>query len=230
LSVQVDIILMDPSQVIDLVSFLNGVVVGGQNISVTLLNSTTEQHALVNKKLGTVDVPHFSGSKRIPERFRILKSVPKLVDSAAPRTYATLLDDSVARESLVDMLKELMRLQKRAIAENNTKAKKRLVMGLRETNRSLRAHKAKMVVMANNLDDYGVIDEKLQEILDMAEEQEIPILFELSKRALGKAIGKPIKVAVIAVQNADGANQQFKKLATMAKRVKADAHSDPFAG
>lgn len=69
-----------------------------------------------------------------------------------------------------------------------------------------------MVVMANNLDQYGVIDEKLQEIIDLAKEHGVPLFFEFTKRTLGKALGKSIKIAVVGIQSADGAHQPFKKL------------------
>ena len=72
-----------------------------------------------------------------------------------------------------------------------------------------------MVVMANNLDQYGVIDEKLQEIIDLAKSENVPLFFEFTKRSLGKAIGKSIKIAVIGIQNADGAHQPFKKAQLM---------------
>ena len=52
--------------------------------------------------------------------------------------------------------------------------------------------------MANNLDDqYGAIDDKLQEVLDLCHKEEIPVLFELNKKGIGKALGKTIKVAVV---------------------------------
>lgn len=77
----------------------------------------------------------------------------------------------------------------------------------------------KMVVMANNLDQYGVIDEKLQEIIDLAKSEGVPLFFEFTKRSLGKAIGKSIKIAVVGIQNADGAHQAFKKLNALASRI-----------
>jgi len=52
----------------------------------------------------------------------------------------------------------------------------------------------------------------------LSKQNEIPILFELNKRRLGKAIGKTIKVSVVAVQNADGAHEKFKKLKNFAKK------------
>ena len=85
--------------------------------------------------------------------------------------------------------------------------------------RGIRAHKVKMVVMAKNLDQYGAIDAKLQEILDLARAEELPVVFELNKRKLGKALGKSIKVSVVGIQNADGAHEQFKKLKKMTGAV-----------
>jgi selenocysteine insertion sequence-binding protein 2 len=110
------------------------------------------------------------------------------------------------------MLGELMRLQERSKDDKNARARRRLVMGLREVARGIRAHKVKMVVMANNLDEYGAIDAKLQEILEIARAEDVPVVFEFNKRKLGKAIGKSIKVSVVGVQSADGAQEQFKKL------------------
>ena len=82
-----------------------------------------------------------------------------------------------------------MRLQKRAVEDKNAKARRRIVMGLREVARGIRAHKVKMVVMANNLDEYGAIDQKLQEIIDLADAEDVPLFFEFTKRSLGKAVG-----------------------------------------
>ena len=102
-------------------------------------------------------------------------------------------NNDIVKPLLVEMLGELMRLQLRALHDKNAKnakARRRIVIGLREVARGIRANKVKMVVMANNLDEYGAIDDKLQEILDLAAEKEVPVLFELSKRVLGKALSK----------------------------------------
>lgn len=161
-------------------------------------------------------VPLMSGDKIIPERFAACKRVPKVANVGQPRGYARLVPDERVLALLKTMLAELMRLQKRALEDKNYKAKRRLVMGLREVHRGLRANKMKMVVMANNLDDYGVLDEKIQEILDVSREREVPVFFEFTKRSLGKAIGKNLKMAVVGVQNVDGANQEYKKLVARA--------------
>jgi selenocysteine insertion sequence-binding protein 2 len=74
-----------------------------------------------------------------------MKRVPKIPNAPGPRHYAAIVNDERVKPLLSEMLGELMRLQKRAIEEKNTKAKRRLVMGLREVARGIRAHKGKLV-------------------------------------------------------------------------------------
>jgi selenocysteine insertion sequence-binding protein 2 len=208
------------------VDAFNGMVVGGQTVSASLSESECPGYEL---NVGQSDAapsitpsaptPMFSGEKLIPERFAECKRVPKVPNDGTPRTYATLTNDDSVKVLLIEMLGELMRLQRRAIENKNAKARRRIVMGLREVARGIRSHKVKMVVMANNLDEYGVIDEKLQEILDLSHEEGVPVFFEFSKRGLGKAFGKTIKIAVAGIQNADGAHQQFKKLITLSPKA-----------
>lgn len=203
----------------------NGMTIGGQTISASMPGTTADDgdaaapsiaETTSEEKDDAAPGPMFSGNKRIPERFAECKRVPKIPNSGEPRKYATLLDDETVKPLLLETLAELMRLQKRAVEDKNAKARRRIIMGLREVARGIRARKVKMIIMANNLDEYGVIDEKLQEILDSAHEEGVPVFFEFSKRQLGKAVGKSIKVAVVGIQNADGAHQQFKKLQKIA--------------
>ncbi len=181
---------------------------------------TDSDEETLSKKARTDDAsPLYSGDKLIPERFAEAKRVPKIPNAPGPREYAKQMNDEQVKPLLTEMLGELMRLQKRAVEENNTKAKRRLVMGLREVARGIRSHKVKMVIMANNLDEYGAIDTKLQEIIDLAHNEEVPLFFEFTKRTLGKALGKSIKIAVVGIQNAEGAHQPFKKLVSLASKI-----------
>jgi len=156
--------------------------------------------------------PMFSGDKVIPERYAECKRAPKVPTKGIPRAYATKIDDDTVIPLISEMLGELMRLQIRSKDDKNARARRRLVMGLREVARGIKSHKVKMVIMADNLDEYGAIDDKLQEILDLAEKEDVPVFFELSKRRLGKALGKTIKVAVVGIYSADGAHPQYKQL------------------
>lgn len=193
---------------------IHGLVIGGVTVSAAVASAMSAGPS-ENPKEGSQEQqnppPIYSGDKLIPERFAECKRVPK-IPNAGPRSYAVKINDDRAVPLLIEMLGELMRLQERSKDDKNARARRRLVMGLREVARGIRAHKVKMVVMANNLDEYGAIDAKLQEILEIASAEEVPVVFEFNKRKLGKAIGKSIKVSVVGIQSADGAQEQFKKL------------------
>ena len=247
LSIQFD--ASNPLSSLNAAEGLSGIVVGGQIIATSLPGQPQqgetknvevsdsvgekrkqpkpdtlplESASDAGKKARTDDkAPLYSGDKLIPERFAEMKRVPKIPNAPGPREYAgSGANDEQVKPLLTEMLGELSRLQKRAMEENkNTKTRRRLVMGLREVARGIRSHKVKMVVMANNLDQYGAIDAKLQEIIDLAKAEGVPVFFEFTKRTLGKALGKTIKIAVVGIQSADGAHQQFKKLNTIAARL-----------
>ena len=196
---------------------IHGIVRGGETIEAEIFapdNATANNMRATNNASDDAEKPKpmLSGDKVIPERYAECKRAPKVPNKGIPRAYATKIDDDNVVPLINEMLGELMRLQLRSKDDKNARARRRLVMGLREVARGIKSHKVKMVIMADNLDEYGAIDEKLQEILDLAEKEDVPVFFELSKRRLGKALGKSIKVAVVGIYSADGAYQQFKQL------------------
>uniref|UniRef100_A0A7S1B9S1 RRM domain-containing protein n=1 Tax=Corethron hystrix TaxID=216773 RepID=A0A7S1B9S1_9STRA len=231
---------VEERKILDLVKNLDGKLVAGENIEVECQvspaeNMQFEKPSLEKEKKNRyisqnnpepINQPMYSvNGKKIPDRFAICKRVPKIPNSAPARNYALKFEDTVTPKSLViEMLGELMRLQARSKNDVNARSRRRLVMGLREVARGIRSHKIKMVIMACNLDEYGAIDCKLQEIINLAEENDAPIIFELTKRAIGKALGKSIKIGVVGIQNADGAHPQFKKLV---KLVSTSVRSPP---
>jgi selenocysteine insertion sequence-binding protein 2 len=200
----------------------DGMIIGGLTVSAVLCEGSDSKVDVARESASPANNDPktlFSGDKIIPERFAECKRVPKIVNQEATRKYATVATDETIKPLLVEMLGELTRLQRRSVDDKNAKARRRIVMGLREVARGIRSHKVKMVVMANNLDEYGIIDETLQDIIDLSQTEGIPVFYDLSKRALGKALGKSIKVAVAGVQNADGAHSQFKKLTKYASAL-----------
>jgi selenocysteine insertion sequence-binding protein 2 len=223
-AIQIYFSTIDEAQ--DAIKGFKGMLIGGQTVTATMDGSNTDtgtvklpNEADATGKCNNGPSPMYSGDKLISERFAECKRVPKILNqSVDPRPYAKLVSDAEIKPKIIEMLAELMRLQRRAMEENNTKAKRRLVMGLREVARGIRSHKVKLVIMANNLDEYGAIDKTVQDIIDLARNEEVPIYYELNKRSLGKAVGKSIKVAVVGVQNADGAHQQYKALMNYAAK------------
>jgi selenocysteine insertion sequence-binding protein 2 len=189
-------------------------------LSSELFNNNKEMEAVKTTNNLDTSEPMFSkGGKLIPERWAECKRVPKIGSCASKPVYVQLLDDDAASQLLFDMLGSLMSYQLRSKDDVNARSRRRLVLGFREVARGLRANKIKLVVLANNLDEYEAVGEKTQEVLDACQATGTPILFELSKRQLGKALGKTIKVSVVGVQNVDGAHEQFKKLKALAENI-----------
>eukprot|EP00957_Ditylum_brightwellii_P131185 10005905-Ditylum_brightwellii.AAC.1 len=83
----------------------------------------------------------YSGDKIIPEKYAACKRAPKIPNKGQPRSYATQINNENAKPLLTEMLGELMRLQLRNKDDKNARARRRLVMGLREVARGIRAHK-----------------------------------------------------------------------------------------
>ena len=91
-----------------------------------------------------------------------------------------------------------------------SKVKKRLCKGLREVYRGCRAGKAKVVFLANNLEDSNAVNDKVLEILEACKGNEIPVLCCFNARKLGKLIGVNLKVSVLAVESMEGCEVQWK--------------------
>lgn len=135
------------------VSGFSGMIIGGQIIAATIDTDRmdVDYTPVINAAAGPSTTekepePLFSGDKRIPDRFAECLRAPKVPVTSGPRKYATLLNDETVKPLIIEMLGELMRLQKRAIDDKNAKARRRLVMGFREVARGVRARKVKLVV------------------------------------------------------------------------------------
>ncbi|KAF0685621.1 Aste57867_22520 [Aphanomyces stellatus] len=142
--------------------------------------------------------------------------VRKLPNAQAIREYVDqAIDVGGEFENLVTaFLGRLMSLQERARLTNPLKAKKtrRLVFGLREVKRGLKNGKIMCLMVAYNIDECaaeGGLDDKVIELIDLARVLKITVIFSLSKRKLGKALLKSIRVSCVGIYNVDGANDMW---------------------
>jgi selenocysteine insertion sequence-binding protein 2 len=81
--------------------------------------------------------------------------------------------------------------------------------------RGIRSNSVKMVIIAPNIDPSGApgaLDEKVEEILSAARNKAVPIVCALSKRRLGKALGKGIKVSIVGIYSFEGAHELRKQI------------------
>jgi ribosomal protein L7Ae-like RNA K-turn-binding protein len=72
--------------------------------------------------------------------------------------------------------------------------------------------KCRLVCLAPNTELSEEIDEKLNEIISLARRLEIPLLYCLSKKQLGKALQMSLKQTIVAILDPNGVYDLFKKI------------------
>ncbi|TYZ63627.1 hypothetical protein PybrP1_008990 [[Pythium] brassicae (nom. inval.)] len=88
-------------------------------------------------------------------------------------------------EVVVSLLKRLASLQERAHQQNplQSKRSRRFVLGLHEVRRGLLVNKIQLLLVATDVEECGVLDEKLAEIVAIAKREDVPLLFPMSSSA-----------------------------------------------
>ncbi|KAK7095902.1 uncharacterized protein [Littorina saxatilis] len=146
------------------------------------------------------------------------------------REYCTQILDKDIDTCCTSLLHELVRFQDRMYHKDPTKAKgkRRVVLGLREVTKHLKLKKIKCVVISPNLEKIqskGGLDEALNNILNMCQEQNVPFVFALGRRALGRACAKLVPVSVAGIFNYEGCEEKFNQLISLTHKGR-EAYSD----
>ncbi|XP_054583054.1 selenocysteine insertion sequence-binding protein 2 isoform X8 [Eptesicus fuscus] len=151
-------------------------------------------------------------------------SCPK-IHSRRFRDYCSQVLSKEVDACVTELLKELVRFQDRMYQKDPVKAKtkRRLVLGLREVLKHLKLRKLKCVIISPNcekIQSKGGLDDTLHTIIGYACEQNIPFVFALNRKALGRSLNKAVPVSVVGIFSYDGAQDQFHKMVelTMAAR------------
>ncbi|XP_041841870.1 selenocysteine insertion sequence-binding protein 2-like [Melanotaenia boesemani] len=141
------------------------------------------------------------------------------------REYCNQVLSKEIDESVTLLLQELVRFQERIYQKDPTKAKskRRLVMGLREVTKHMKLHKIKCVIISPNCEKIqakGGLDEALYNVIAMAREQEIPFVFALGRKALGRCVNKLVPVSVVGIFNYSGAEGLFNRLVSLTEEAR----------
>ncbi|KAG2470631.1 SBP2L protein, partial [Polypterus senegalus] len=141
------------------------------------------------------------------------------------REYCNQVLSKEIDESVTVLLQELVRFQERVYQKDpvKAKAKRRLVMGLREVTKHMKLHKIKCVIISPNcekIQSKGGLDEALYNVIAMAREQEIPFVFALGRKALGRCVNKLVPVSVVGIFNFSGAETLFNKLVSLTEEAR----------
>ncbi|XP_051497834.1 selenocysteine insertion sequence-binding protein 2 isoform X2 [Apus apus] len=147
---------------------------------------------------------------------QLTSSLPK-IHSRNFRDYCSQVLSKEVDSCVTDLLKELVRFQDRLYQKDPVKAKikRRLVMGLREVLKHLKLKKLKCVIISPNcekIQSKGGLDETLHNIINCACEQNIPFVFALNRKALGRCLNKAVPVSVVGIFSYDGAQDHFHRM------------------
>ncbi|CAL8352976.1 unnamed protein product [Merluccius merluccius] len=141
------------------------------------------------------------------------------------REYCNQVLNKEIDESVTLLLQELVRFQERVYQKDpaKAKAKRRLVMGLREVTKHMKLSKIKCVIISPNCEKIqakGGLDEALYNVIAMAREQEIPFVFALGRKALGRCVNKLVPVSVVGIFNFSGAEALFNQLVSLTEEAR----------
>ncbi|XP_050768688.1 selenocysteine insertion sequence-binding protein 2 isoform X5 [Gymnogyps californianus] len=163
---------------------------------------------------------------------QLTSNLPK-IHSRNFRDYCSQVLSKEVDSCVTDLLKELVRFQDRLYQKDPVKAKikRRLVMGLREVLKHLKLKKLKCVIISPNcekIQSKGGLDETLHNIIDCACEQNIPFVFALNRKALGRCVNKAVPVSVVGVFSYDGAQDHFHRMVQLTTEARK-AYKDMIA-
>lgn len=121
-----------------------------------------------------------------------------------------------------DLISALLHFQIRAYKKDPYKAKKtrRLVLGLREVAKAVRLKKAKLVVLARNLEVFEEEDglsNQVHVLVQEAQENGILLLIALTRASLGKILGGGKQMGAVAIVDFSGAEEKYRAVTRIAQ-------------
>ncbi|KFV11701.1 Selenocysteine insertion sequence-binding protein 2, partial [Pterocles gutturalis] len=163
---------------------------------------------------------------------QLTPNLPK-IHSRNFRDYCSQVLSKEVNSCVTDLLKELVRFQDRLYQKDPVKAKikRRLVMGLREVLKHLKLKKLKCVIISpdcEKIQSKGGLDETLHNIIDCACEQNIPFVFALNRKTLGRCVNKAVPVSVVGIFSYDGAQDHFHRMVQLTTEARK-AYKDMIA-
>jgi ribosomal protein L7Ae-like RNA K-turn-binding protein len=156
---------------------------------------------------------------------KLEEQVKQKIHNKKFREYCNQITNKEIDEVCSFLLHEIVRFQDRLYHKNPAKAKtkRRYVMGIREVTKHLKLHKLKCVILAPNcekIQSKGGLDDAINQIIQKAMEQNVPFVFALGRKGLGKAVNKLVPISVVGIFDYSGAEEYFRRLVDLANNAK----------
>lgn len=125
------------------------------------------------------------------------------------------------------LVQDIVRFQDRQFAKDpvKAKAKKRYVVGLREIKKFLQVKKITLLLLAPDVETVklkGGLDDTIEELIRLAQENEIPYAFTMNRWKLGKSCLRKVPISGIGVLNHQGSDENFIKIKELLPTLKSN--------
>lgn len=97
----------------------------------------------------------------------------------------------------------------------SARMKKRLVAGLREVTKQVERNRVKIIFLAPDIQrcpETGGLDEAVKRLLDTARRMDLPIVYALSRRKIGRVLLKKVPVSCVGILNYQATEETWKQL------------------
>ena len=93
--------------------------------------------------------------------------------------------------------------------------KKRLLAGLREVTKQVERRRVKIIFLAPDIQrcpETGGLDEAVEHLLNLARQADLPVVYALSRRKMGRVLCKKVPVSCCGILNYQATEDTWKKL------------------
>lgn len=103
--------------------------------------------------------------------------------------------------------------------------RKRLIAGLREVTKQVERNRVKMIFLAPDIQrcpETGGLDEAVLYLLELARKGNLPVVYALSRRKIGRVLKKNVPVSCCGILNHQGTEETWRKLSELVARAKEE--------
>lgn len=142
------------------------------------------------------------------------------LDNRTIRDYVTQEVGPDLDKQVAILLLHLRRLNDRhRTFDPEAPGKRRFVVGIKEVSRAVRHGRVKCIIVAPDIEEVGSaggLDDRVRDILRVSYQQDLPVIFALSRVRIGRAIGKSLRMSVVAILEVAGTQALYDDVLELA--------------
>merc|ERR1719498_307637 len=141
-------------------------------------------------------------------------------ESHAPiREYVNMELTPELEEAVTEMLFTLRTLRQQELGLGQKS--RRYAVGFREVGRLVAQKGVQCLVVAPDVERTGgALEDNISQLVAQCEGQNVPVVYALSRKQLGRAVMKNVTVSVLAIEDVRGANEIFSRMLHAAAEAK----------